>query len=68
MTDFLTKCPHCGHDSAGLQYAIPDAPGGGMDMSQVQAACLLCGVHGPYQPTYREAAEAFQRGEREVVT
>lgn len=61
----IGKCPHCGHAGNGLQFAFPDAAGGGIDFSRVQAACLSCGVHGSYRSTYVEAAIAFRNGETE---
>lgn len=56
------KCPHCGHTGAGLQYAFAD-----FDFSRVQAACLKCGVHGPYRTSYVDAVEAFNAGEMEAA-
>lgn len=59
----LTECPHCGHKGDGLQWAFPQIAG----FQLVQAACLSCGAHGPYQSTYTDAALAFRAGEKEAV-
>lgn len=56
----IGRCPHCGHDGLGMQFAIPVD-----DKTKVQAACLSCGVHGPLRPSYDEAVKAFRALETE---
>jgi len=63
----IGRCPHCGHDGNGLQFAFPDGPGFSIDMTRVQAACLSCGAHGAYRATYADAAQAFRAGELEAA-
>lgn len=58
----IPKCPHCGHDGEGLQWAFPDAGFVGVVATAVQCACLACGFHGPERPSYAQAISAFERG------
>jgi len=61
------RCPHCGHTGEGLQFAFDNDALGRIDLSRIQAACLSCGVHGPMRSTPKEAVEAFEAGEHEVL-
>lgn len=64
----IGKCPHCGHEGEGLQFAIPDrAMIGQGQFIAVQAACLACGEHGPAAPSYDNAVTRFRAGEREAA-
>lgn len=64
----IGKCPHCGHEGEGLQFAFPDSGfSRSTDVVQAQAACLSCGAHGPARPSYAAAVAAFKAGELEVA-
>ena len=63
----IGRCPHCGHDGDGLQFAFPDSAVTAHGFSEVQAACLACGVHGPLRTSYAEAMASFSAGEVEVA-
>ncbi len=61
----IPKCPHCGHDGEGLQWAFPDNAYDGKSWAMVKASCLHCGAHSPAKPSYEEAIKAFAAGETE---
>ncbi|WEX10338.1 hypothetical protein [Chelativorans sp. AA-79] len=62
----IGRCPHCGHEGEGLQFGFPDSAVTARGFSEVQAACLACGAHGPARPSYAEAIASFHAGEVEV--
>ncbi len=64
----IGKCPHCGHDGEGLQFAFPDSGFlDGIGFVLVQAACLSCGAHGPIRMSCAGAAEDFCAGKLEAA-
>lgn len=53
--EHMNPCRFCGHDGAGLQYAIGSPEEIRLGTAQAQVACLNCGTHGPMAVTMDEA-------------